>query len=131
MFPAAFDKVLADAGIAVVLTGIRMPRMNTVMERWVRTCRHELLNRTLIWNQAHLLRHCASSRAVISIIARTAHCIRPRRYVPYPNRSPNKLELSTSTFENAIDSAGSYTGTNMLPGQRGRINGIYTIVGRR
>ena len=54
-FPALFDEVLADAGIAVVLTGIRMPRMNATMERWVRTCRHELLDRTLIWNQAHLL----------------------------------------------------------------------------
>jgi hypothetical protein len=28
-----FDAVLADAGIKVVLTGIRMPRMNAVMER--------------------------------------------------------------------------------------------------
>jgi hypothetical protein len=25
------------------------------MERWVQTCRHELLDRTLIWNQRHLL----------------------------------------------------------------------------
>ena len=54
-FPALFDEVLADAGVVVVSTGIRMPRMNAVMERWVRTCRHELLNRTLIWNQAYLL----------------------------------------------------------------------------
>jgi putative transposase len=29
--------------------------MNAIMERWVRTCRHELLDRTLIWNQRHLL----------------------------------------------------------------------------
>jgi len=29
--------------------------MNAIMERWVRTCRHELLDRTLMWNQAHLL----------------------------------------------------------------------------
>jgi putative transposase len=28
--------------------------MNAVMERWVRTCRAELLDRTLVWNQAHL-----------------------------------------------------------------------------
>lgn len=42
------------AGITVVLTRIRMPRMNAVMERWVRTCRHGLLDRTLIWKQAHL-----------------------------------------------------------------------------
>ena len=29
--------------------------MNAVMERRVQTCRHELLDRTLIWNQRHLL----------------------------------------------------------------------------
>jgi len=40
----------------VVLGGVRMPRMNAVMERWVRTCRHELLDRALIWNRRHLLR---------------------------------------------------------------------------
>jgi putative transposase len=29
--------------------------MNAIIERWVRTCRRELLDRTLIWNQRHLL----------------------------------------------------------------------------
>ncbi|MEV5879410.1 integrase core domain-containing protein [Streptomyces sp. NPDC052101] len=53
-FPALFDEVLKDAGIAVVLSGVRMPRMNSVMKRWVQTCRRELLDRTLIWNQHHL-----------------------------------------------------------------------------
>jgi putative transposase len=42
-FCAAFDEGLADTGIQVVLTGVRMPRMNAVMERWVGTCRRELL----------------------------------------------------------------------------------------
>jgi putative transposase len=32
-----------------------MPRMNVIVERWVQTCRRELLDPTLIWNQAHLL----------------------------------------------------------------------------
>ncbi len=54
-FPALFDALLNDTGIEVVLTGIQMPRMNSIMERWVQTCRHELLDRTLIWNQRHLL----------------------------------------------------------------------------
>jgi transposase InsO family protein len=54
-FPALFDTVLADAGIKVVLSGIQTPRTNSIMERWIRTCRHELLDRTLIWNQQHLL----------------------------------------------------------------------------
>jgi putative transposase len=29
--------------------------MNSIVERWVQACRHELLDRTLIWNQRHLL----------------------------------------------------------------------------
>lgn len=32
-----------------------MLRMNSIMECWVRTCRRELLDRTLIWNERHLL----------------------------------------------------------------------------
>ncbi len=36
-------------------SGVQMPRMNAIMKRWVRTCRRELLDRTLIWNQRHLL----------------------------------------------------------------------------
>ncbi|MGC0397463.1 hypothetical protein RKD27_000107 [Streptomyces sp. SAI-126] len=47
-YPALFDTVLKDAGIEVVLSGIRMPRMNAPMERWVQTCRRELLDRTLV-----------------------------------------------------------------------------------
>src|SRR5919112_4316438 len=54
-YTAAFDAVLADSGITTITTGIRIPRMNAIMERWIRTCRTELLDRTLILNQAHLL----------------------------------------------------------------------------
>jgi len=54
-YPALFDAVFADAGITIVRSGVQMPRINAVMERWVRTCRRELLDRTLIWNQRHLL----------------------------------------------------------------------------
>jgi putative transposase len=54
-FPHLFDVILADAGIQVVLTGVQTPRMNSIMERWIQSCRHELLDRTLIWNQQHLL----------------------------------------------------------------------------
>jgi len=54
-YPALLGSVLADTGIDVVLSGVRMPRMNSIMERWIQACRHELLDRTLIWNQAHLL----------------------------------------------------------------------------
>ncbi|NIY69259.1 integrase [Streptomyces malaysiensis] len=53
-FTATFDALMTDAGVKVVTTGIRIPRMNSLMERWIQTCRTELLDRTLIWNQSHL-----------------------------------------------------------------------------
>ena len=28
---------------------------NSIMERWIGSCRRELLDRTLIWNQRHLM----------------------------------------------------------------------------
>ncbi len=37
-----------------MLSGVRVPRMNAIMERWIQSCRRELLDRTLIWNQTHL-----------------------------------------------------------------------------
>ncbi|MCW2916086.1 MAG: Integrase catalytic region [Actinomycetia bacterium] len=54
-YPKQFHAVLKDAGIEVVLSGVRRPRMNSIIERWVQNCRRELLDRTLIWNQRHLL----------------------------------------------------------------------------
>jgi transposase InsO family protein len=55
-FTTAFDAVLADAGIRTVLCNIQTPQMNAIVERWIGGCRRELLDRTLIWNQAHLRR---------------------------------------------------------------------------
>ncbi|MFE6895389.1 hypothetical protein ACFVFJ_00815 [Streptomyces sp. NPDC057717] len=53
-YPQVIDDILDQAGITTTLTGIRIPRMNSIMERWVRTLRRELLDRTLIWNERHL-----------------------------------------------------------------------------
>src|ERR1039457_4980121 len=50
----AFDAVIADAGIRTVFCNVRTPRMNAIAERWIGGCRRELLDRTLVWNTAHL-----------------------------------------------------------------------------
>jgi putative transposase len=55
-YTAAFDTVLADAGIRTVLCNVQTPRLNAIAERWIGGCRREILDRTLIWNQAHLRR---------------------------------------------------------------------------
>lgn len=53
-YPVLINEILADTGITTVLTGVRTPSMNSIMERWVKTLRVELLDRMLIWNEAHL-----------------------------------------------------------------------------
>lgn len=64
-FTAAFDAVLTGAGIRTVLCNVRTPRMNAIAERWIGGCRRELLDRTLIWNQAICGGSCASTRPTI------------------------------------------------------------------
>jgi hypothetical protein len=59
--------------------------MNSIMERWIQACRHELLDRKLIWNQAHLLHAFASTNATITIIVLTGASRTPGRSVRCPN----------------------------------------------
>ena len=54
-FTTAFDAVFQAAGARVVRSAVQAPRMNSIMERWIGSCRRELLDRTLIWNQRHLM----------------------------------------------------------------------------
>src|SRR2546423_5462850 len=91
-FCAAFDEVLADAGVQVVLTGARMPRMNAVMERWVGTCRRELLDRMLIWNPICCTR-CTNSTPTTTCIGHTGRWIRALHCMPCPNRSPGSADI--------------------------------------
>ncbi len=92
-YPVLIDKILGTAGIATVLTGVRMPRMNSIIERWVKSLRTELLDRTLIWNQAHLQhtlreyeRHYNEHRTHRSLAAGA-----PLRARPQP-REPGQIE---------------------------------------
>jgi transposase len=51
---AAFDEVFRAAGARIIRAAVQAPRMNSIMERRVGSCRRELLDRTLVWNQRHL-----------------------------------------------------------------------------
>src|SRR5260370_2716135 len=92
-FPALFGAILADAGIETVLSGVQMPRMNAVMERWVQTCRRELLDRTLIWNQAHLLHARREFEHFYNEHRphRTLRAASPLRPLPQPSADPERL----------------------------------------
>ncbi|MGW5689322.1 integrase core domain-containing protein, partial [Nonomuraea sp. NPDC003754] len=92
-FPALMDEVLSDAGIQTVLTGIRMPRMNAVMERWVQSCRRELLDRCLIWNERHL-RHALREYEKFYYQHRAHQALAqaaPLRTVPDPITDPKRI----------------------------------------
>ena len=54
-FTATFDSVFQAAGIRVIRSAVQAPPMNSVMERWICSCRRELLDRTLVWNLRHLM----------------------------------------------------------------------------
>ncbi|MGW5690573.1 integrase core domain-containing protein [Streptomyces asiaticus] len=43
-----------DAGIEAVLSGVQMPRMNAIAERWIGSCRREATDRVLITGERHL-----------------------------------------------------------------------------
>jgi transposase InsO family protein len=96
-YTAAFDAVLADSGITTITTGIRVPRMNAIMERWIRTCRTELLDRILILNQAHLLRALREFEAFYNHhrTHRTLHGAAPLRPLPQPISEPSRRDHLT------------------------------------
>jgi transposase len=93
-YTRAFDAVFEAEGIEVVTTGIHVPRMNSIMERCVQTCRHKLLDRTLIWNQAHLLHALGEFETFYNQHRphRTLHSAAPLRPVPEPINETDRLD---------------------------------------
>ena len=118
-FPALFDAVLKDAGIKVVLSGVQIPRMNAIMERWVLTCRQELLDRTLIWNQAHLLHALREFEQFYNSHRPHQGIANARPLQALPRRSPGWTPRPGSAFTDTTASATSSTSTSTpldLPG---------------
>jgi transposase InsO family protein len=92
-YPALIAEILGDAKIATALTGVRVPRMNAIMERWAKTLRGELLDLTLIWNETHL-RHALREYEQHYNLHRTHRSLAaaaPLRAQPEP-LSPDQIE---------------------------------------
>ena len=72
-FTAAFDAVLADAGIQTVLCNVQTPRMNAIIERWIGGCRRELLDRTSSGTRPICSGSCARTRSTTISTGHTGH----------------------------------------------------------
>jgi putative transposase len=114
-FPGLFDAVLNDAGIEIVLSGVQMPRMNAVMEPWVQTCRRELLDRTLIWNQRHLLHALREFEQFYNSHRPHQGSPTPGHCARCPHRSPSRTPPPAFTYTDATASAASSMSTDMPP----------------
>ena len=55
-FTTQFRNLLRDSGVDVVHTSIRAPNMNAFAERWVRSIKHECLNKMIFFGPAQLER---------------------------------------------------------------------------
>jgi transposase InsO family protein len=55
-FVSAFDAVFHSLGIRIIKSPVQAPGANAIMERWIGSCRREIVDRTLIWNLPHLQR---------------------------------------------------------------------------
>jgi transposase InsO family protein len=91
-YPGLFDAILEDAGINVVPSGIQVPRMNAIIERWVRTCRRELLDRTLTGTSTICCTRCGNTNGSTTHTARIRGSPTSDRSSRCPNRSPTRTD---------------------------------------
>jgi putative transposase len=96
-----------------------MPRMNAVMERWVLTCRRELLDRTLIWNQAHLLHTLREFEQFYNSHRPHQGIANARPLQALPPPIPSRTPPPRFTSADKTTSAASSTNTGMPPDQHG------------
>jgi hypothetical protein len=86
--------------------------MNALMERWVQTCRRELLDRTRIWNQAQLLHALHEFEQSCNATGRIRESATPAHCAHCPHPSPSLTPPPGFTSEDATVSASS-TSTGM------------------
>jgi putative transposase len=91
-FTRSFDTVLAASGITAIRIPPRSPQANAFAERWVRTLRHELLDRTIIWNE-HQLRRLLEE--YIDHYNNHRHHLQ-RTHQPIPHRSLNHIPANSN-----------------------------------
>ena len=90
------------------------------MERWVQTCRREFLDRTLIWNQRHLVHSLRDFERFYNGTGHAGPSELPHRCARYPNRLPILNGSRTSMSADGTRFAAPSTSVSTcLPDQHG------------
>jgi Integrase core domain len=95
-FTLAFGAVFQAAGVRVIRSAVQAPRMNSIMERWIGSCRRELLDRTLIWNRRQLMIVLREYEDFYNTHRPHRTPARPRRCARYPMTSPTWISSGFS-----------------------------------
>jgi len=119
-FTAAFDTVLHDAGLRVVLPGIRMPRMNSIMERW--GCRPVGTSSWTARSSGTSATSCTPSASFEHFYTehrphRTLRAAAPLRPLPEPITDPRRIAYLDVRRRDRL--GGALHSTDMLPDQHG------------
>ena len=93
-FAGVFDTVLQDAGIERVLSGVQMPRMNSIMERSVQTCRTNSWTARSCGTSATTCTRRGSSSTSTTSTAPTGPSGLPHRYARYPEPMANPERIT-------------------------------------
>ena len=88
-------------------------RGNSIMERWVQTCRRELLDRTLIWNQPHLLHVLGEFEQFYNGHRPHQGIANARPLQPLPVPLAARDQNAAFTYDDATDSAEYFMSTSM------------------
>ncbi len=95
-FTASFDAVFQATGTTIVRTAVQVPRVNAICERLIGTLRREVLDRTLVLNQAHLC-------AVLAEYQEHYNTARPHQgigqRVPHPGPAPRVTAADPGTWQ--------------------------------
>jgi hypothetical protein len=94
--------------------------MNASMERWVRTCRTELLDRTLIYNQRHLLHALREYEHFYNLHRPHQGIANARPLTPLPEPMTDPDRLGHLTFTGMTASTVSCANTSTPPDPPGR-----------
>jgi putative transposase len=96
-FAAMFDAVFLSEGVKIIKSPIHTPRANAIMERWVGSCRREILDRILIVNARHLRQVLAEYETHFNTHRHTDLLPTPHRCDHSPRWRPRTARSSDGT----------------------------------